>query len=99
VRDALAHTERIAPRDIRAQHVDDAAQKILGRTLGLSNQIVREALDARHFVSIRAIPDGPAPEATRAIIAQQSAQLERDVAWRAEQFARLEQARATGRRV
>jgi argininosuccinate lyase len=92
VRDSLV--QNILPRDIRAQHVDDAAQKILGRALGLSDQIVREALDARHFVSIRAIPGGPAPEATRAIIAQQSAQLERDVAWRAEQFARLEQARA-----
>jgi len=93
VRDSIAAAERIAPRDIRAQHVDSAAQKILGRALGLSDQIVREALDARHFVAIRAIPGGPAPDATRAIIAAQSAQLERDVAWRAEQVARLEQAR------
>ncbi len=92
VRTAIA--ENILPRDIRAQHVDSAAQKILGRALGLTDQIVREALDARHFVAIRAIPGGPAPDATRAIIAAQSAQLERDVAWRAQQLARLEQARA-----
>jgi len=92
VRTALA--ENIAPRDIRAQHVDAAAQQVLGLPLGLSDAIVRAALDARHFVALRAIPGGPAPDATRALSARQAAQLERDVAWRAQQLARLEQARA-----
>ena len=92
VRMALA--QNILPRDIRAVHVDEVASQVLGHALGLSDQIVCEALDARHFVAIRAISGGPAPDSTRAIIARQSAQLERDVAWRVEQMARLEQAHA-----
>ncbi|CAG0946835.1 argininosuccinate lyase [Anaerolineae bacterium] len=92
VRTAL--TQNLAPREIRAKHVDDAAHQVLGHSLGLSDQIVREALDARHFVALRAIPGGPAPDSTRTIIARQSAQLERDVAWRADHLTRLEQAQA-----
>ena len=90
VRTALA--ENIAPRDIRAQHVDAAAFQVLGHALGLSDATVRAALDARHFVAVRGILGGPAPDATRALIARQAAQLERDVAWHAEQLARLAQA-------
>lgn len=90
VRTALA--ENIAPRDIRARHVNAAARQVLGHALGVTDATVRAALDARHFVAIRAIPGGPAPDATRALIARQTAQLERDIAWRAKQHARLAQA-------
>ena len=89
-----AFAQNLTPREIRAQHVDDAAMQVLGHTLGLSDQTVSEALDARHFVMIRAIPGGPAPDSTRAIIARQATQLERDVAWRADCLAHLEQAQA-----
>jgi len=90
VRDALA--QNLAPRDIRASHLDAAAHQVLGRVLGLSDEVVRAALDARHFVATRAIPGGPAPEAMLAVLARQSAQLEQDVAWQKERVARLAQA-------
>jgi argininosuccinate lyase len=92
VRDALA--QNLAPRDIRASHLDAAAHQVLGRVLGLSDEVVRAALDARHFVATRAIPGGPAPEAMLAVLARQSAQLEQDVAWQKERVARLAQAQA-----
>jgi argininosuccinate lyase len=91
VRDALA--QKVSPRDIRASHLDAAAHQVLGRPLGLSDEVVREALDARHFVMIRAISGGPAPQAMRAVIERQAAQLEQDVAWQKERVARLERAR------
>jgi argininosuccinate lyase len=90
VRDALA--QKLAPRDIRASHLDAAAQQVLGRALGLSDDVVREALDARHFVAIRAIPGGPAPQAMAAVIARQTTQLENDHVWHIERIARLERA-------
>jgi argininosuccinate lyase len=92
VRDALA--QKIAPRDIRAAHLDAAAQQVLERPLGLSDEVVREALDARHFVAIRAIPGGPAPQAMLTVIARQGAQLAQDVAWQEDRAARLEWAQA-----
>lgn len=79
VRQALAHG--IAPRDVRAAQLDAAAQQVVGRALGLSDDVVREALDARHFVATRAILGGPAPQAMRALLARYAAQLERDTAW------------------
>lgn len=90
VRDALV--QKLAPRDIRASHLDAAAQQVLGRTLGLSDEVVREALDARNFVAIRAIPGGPAPQAMAAVIARQTTQLENDRTWHIERIARLERA-------
>ena len=79
VRTALA--QNIAPRDIRAVHVDDAATRVLGRALGLSDEIVTRALDPRNFVTKRDILGGPAPRAAMALQARQSAQLARDVEW------------------
>lgn len=89
-----AQAQNLASRDLRAAHVDAAAQKILGHNLGLSDQIVREALHARHFVTLRAIPGGPAPRAVAVVLARQAAQLERDVAWQGDRAARLAQAQA-----
>ena len=79
VRTALS--QNIAPRDIRAAHVDDAATRVLGRALGLSDEIVTRALDPRNFVTQRDILGGPAPRAVMALHARQSAQLARDVEW------------------
>lgn len=91
VRDALA--QKTAPRDICAVHLDAAARKVLGRALGLADEIVCEALDARHFVAIRTIPGGPAPDAMRAVIARLLAQLDHDVEWQQERARQLERAR------
>jgi len=90
VRDAVA--QKISPRDIRAADLDAAAQLTLGRTLGLSDEVVRQALDAARFVAIRAVPGGPASDAVQAVISRQQTQLERDVAWRQAQVLKLQQA-------
>ncbi len=90
VRDAQA--QHLAPHDLRAMQLDAAAQRVLGHPLGLSDEIVCQALEARHFVEIRAILGGPAPKVMSAVIARQSEQLERDVTWQTERLAHLTQA-------
>ncbi len=45
--------------------LQSAAQGILGRSLSLTAEEVREALDPEHFVKIRTIIGGPAPEETK----------------------------------
>lgn len=52
----VAEMERLAP-------------EILGRKLGKPRELWLRALDPAHFVAIRAIPGGPAPEAVRAQMA------------------------------
>jgi argininosuccinate lyase len=84
------------PQDITAADVDTAAEAILGRALRLSDDAVRQALDARHFVAIRDIPGGPAPQAMAVVLERQSAQLARDKAWYG---ARIEELASAQRRL
>ncbi|MGE5263085.1 MAG: argininosuccinate lyase [Acidobacteriota bacterium] len=90
VRDAQA--QHLAPGEIRSAQVDAAARQVLGRGLNLPDAVVHRALDARHFVATRAIPGGPAPQATQAVLNRQTRQLERDIVWRAERGAQFAQA-------
>jgi argininosuccinate lyase len=90
VRDAQA--QQLTPGEVRAAHLDAAAHQILGHPLGLGDEVVRQALDARHFVAIRSVPGGPAAQATSEVITRQTAQLEQDIAWLGDRRARLAQA-------
>ncbi|SFU51391.1 argininosuccinate lyase [Alicyclobacillus macrosporangiidus] len=55
--------------------VDEAAQAVIGRPLGLPADVIAEALDPVHFVSIRRLPGGPAPEEARRALAERRRQL------------------------
>ncbi len=89
-----ALAEGRAPGDVTAQDLDRASQFVLGRPLGLSDAIVREALDPRHFVEIRSVSGGPALSAVRPLLAANVSQLDADERWRTEQLAHLAAARA-----
>jgi argininosuccinate lyase len=54
--------------DRMVAEVQRLAPDILGRSLRTSSDTLREALDAKHFVSVRNIPGGPAPEIVSAEI-------------------------------
>lgn len=81
----------VKPQNVNAAHLDAAAMSALGHPLGLSDEVVSQALDARHFVAIRDIPGGPAPKAVAAVLERQSGQLARDVAWQKDQAEKLAQ--------
>jgi argininosuccinate lyase len=68
-------------RDITREILQTAAQEILGKPLSLTAQEVREALNPEHFVRIRSIWGGPAPEETRRAWAVENRQAGSDEAW------------------
>jgi argininosuccinate lyase len=53
--------------------VDEAAKAVIGSPLNLPEEIIRTAMDPEHFVKIRSLPGGPAPEEMkRAIVERES---------------------------
>ncbi len=72
----------------------ELAPGILGRSLETREDLLREALDAEHFVRIRTIPGGPAPVAVKSAHAAMEEQLRNDRAWLAEKQARMDAYRA-----
>jgi argininosuccinate lyase len=55
-------------RGITAEVVQQAAQRTLGRTIEITAAEVEQALDPRHFINIRTVPGGVAPQATAALL-------------------------------
>jgi argininosuccinate lyase len=64
--------------DITADDLDGAAQTLFGRTLGVSAEAVRAALDPTENVRRRTVTGGPAPENMRSMLAEREANLARD---------------------
>jgi argininosuccinate lyase len=60
----LAESEGVGAGGISPELLDRAAEGVIGETLDLSADEVSRALDPVHFVEIRALPGGPAPEET-----------------------------------
>jgi argininosuccinate lyase len=61
--------------------VQKLAREIIGRPLRTSPNVLREALDAEHFVAIRGIPGGPAPETVRTQIAEMRGEQAKTASW------------------
>lgn len=57
------------------------APEILGRSLNLPPKVLLEALDAEHFVAIRKIPGGPAPDVVQTEIEATRREMTRDAGW------------------
>ena len=64
-----------------AQAVETLAPSHFGRALRISRADLLLALDARHFVEVRRIPGGPAPEAMRPALAQAAEQVAETRGW------------------
>ncbi|WP_066255882.1 argininosuccinate lyase [Neobacillus drentensis] len=67
-------------RGLNATHVtsvlvDEAAIAVVGIPLNLSEEIIRTAMDPEHFVKIRSLPGGPAPEEMKRAIVEREASL------------------------
>jgi argininosuccinate lyase len=59
----------------------DVSQAIAGRRITYAEEDLRHMLSARHFVSVRRTPGGPAPEVVDAAIDESRQMLEADRAW------------------
>lgn len=87
VRDSLA--DGIAPYELTGALVDQAARDIAGTSLGLSDEVVRSALDPRHFVETRVTDGGVGPKQIAKLIDQALAERVGDKRWLEETRERL----------
>lgn len=80
------------PADITAPAVNAAASTRAGRTIKLSEETVRSALDPVASVARRTVLGGPAPETVRALVADSRRALAAEQVTRAERVAAVERA-------
>ncbi|MED4229064.1 argininosuccinate lyase [Neobacillus cucumis] len=71
-------------RGLNATHVtsvlvDEAAKAVIGFPLNLPEEIIRTAMDPEHFVKIRTLPGGPAPEEMKRAIVEREASLHQNI--------------------
>lgn len=98
VQSALARG--LEPGDVTSSLLDEAAETVIGRPLGLPEEMVRQALDPLHFVEARTLPGGPAPATMRAWLDEAQCTLNADRDWLvAEQGRQGEAAKALSKRV
>ncbi len=75
--------------DVTAEFVEEVAQEVLGRPLGLSEEQVRRALDPVAFVESHHVPGGPAPKEVLRMIKVRRQRLAQEQERQAERYARL----------
>lgn len=54
--------KRLNATHVTSVLVDEAAEAVIGNSLHLPEAVIRAAMDPEHFVKIRSLPGGPAPE-------------------------------------
>jgi argininosuccinate lyase len=67
VKDAVA--AKTSVRQIDSRQVLAAAEAVLGKSIAVNNAMISQALDPVHFVQLRSLPGGPAPEEAERMIA------------------------------
>ncbi|WP_068774063.1 argininosuccinate lyase [Paenibacillus sp. FJAT-26967] len=79
VKHALA--EGLAANEISLELVNEVALEVIGRKLLITPEEFRSSLDPVHFVNIRTLPGGPAPEEIRRTIADRRVRQHQQEAW------------------
>ena len=88
----LALSDGRLPGEIDAALLDRAGREFNGQPLGLSEQAVAQALDARASVARHSMPGGPAPDRMREALDLHARCLEADHQWLSQQTQRQAQA-------
>lgn len=79
---ALAVREAIgAGGELTHEGIQSAARAVTGAPLALTADETRAALDPEHFVAVRGVLGGPAPEETRRALSVERARASRDEEW------------------
>ena len=87
-----AAAQGLGTNDITPAMLDTAAEVVIGRSLALSEETVRRALDPVHFVAVRTQPGGPAPATMRVWLRKAAHTLTADQDWLAAERARQKDA-------
>ena len=84
-----AQERGLAPSDLNAEMLRQAAKSALNIDLRLSDEWLKQALDPAAFVHARVLPGGAAPTATAKTLELQQNQIENDQLWLADAQSRL----------
>lgn len=85
----LASERGIRPTDVTAKLLDEAAQVVLQRPVGLAEDQVRQALNPSGFVAAHTVEGGPAPAPVREAVAHARTAVEGRTQWVLDARARL----------
>lgn len=77
----MATARGLSPNQVGVAMLEEAALAVTEHPLGLAEEVLRRALDPIHFVRVRRVMGGPAPEATAAALANVEEALGRDQSW------------------
>lgn len=66
---------------VTAANVQAAAKAVTGKSLSITDAMVRHALDPTSVIAARSLPGGPAPDRMRQTIAESAARLQADRTW------------------
>jgi argininosuccinate lyase len=58
----LAISRGLNATQVTSALVDEAAKAVIGRSLNLPEEVILKAMDPEHFIKVRALPGGTAPE-------------------------------------
>ncbi|MEW6049263.1 MAG: argininosuccinate lyase, partial [Bacillota bacterium] len=72
----VARQRKLAPTEWTVSLLHDAALAVVGRTISMSDEELRQALDPLHFVEVRRTLGGPSPGEVSAMLAEQAAAIE-----------------------
>ena len=75
---ASAAEAQLRPHEITVELLNRVAAEQIGTTLTLSDEALRQALDAQAFVDGRVLPGGAAPSATAEVLNKQEAKIDDD---------------------
>jgi len=92
VRNSLAGG--IKPKQLCGKDLDAAAMETIGRTIGMSDEQVRDALDARRFVETRITAGSVSPHEVDRLLENARAERDTDCAWVAHARQKLAMAQA-----
>ena len=68
----------LKPQDVTTALLDEASMEYMGEPVGLSNELLRQALDPLEFVNRRTLYGGPSPEECQRRLPEYHAQLKDD---------------------
>lgn len=88
----LAMKEGCKAFEITTEHLAAAAQAVLGKPLHLQKETLATALDPYHFVNIRKVYGGTAPEEVQRMVKERKQSFQQDQAWLTGARSKLEQA-------
>lgn len=88
----LAMAQGLKASEVTADLVNQASQEVLGKPLDIEQAVIAKALDPVHFVQIRTLPGGPAPQEVYRLIDSREESAQEKEQWQQLKVRRIKEA-------